>query len=238
MRRQDGWSPTTESGLQACYREAPLRRGFVMAGHLRRPAGSPRAAELGSTVVDRAAIRTPADADRLRLLVDAGISLSSELSLDALLQRIVETAAQLTGATLRRTRRRRRDRHESRALPHDRHRRRDTRGAIGDAPVGRGILGVVHPRRPAAPARRHRRRPALGRLPAEPPADDDVPRRADPPARRRVREPLPDRQAGRERVHRRGRGAHAAPRRPGGGRDRERAPPRDRRRAGSVSSSR
>ncbi len=36
--------------------------------------------------------------DRLRVLVDAGIALSSELSLDALLQRIVETAAQLTGA--------------------------------------------------------------------------------------------------------------------------------------------
>ena len=36
--------------------------------------------------------------DRLHLLVEAGIALSSELSLDALLQRIVETAASLTGA--------------------------------------------------------------------------------------------------------------------------------------------
>ena len=36
--------------------------------------------------------------DRLRLLVDAGITLSSELSLDALLQRLVETAATLTSA--------------------------------------------------------------------------------------------------------------------------------------------
>jgi signal transduction histidine kinase len=36
--------------------------------------------------------------DRLRVLVEAGIALSSELSLDALLQRIVETAAELTGA--------------------------------------------------------------------------------------------------------------------------------------------
>jgi GAF domain-containing protein len=35
---------------------------------------------------------------RLRVLVNAGIALSSELSLDALLQRIVETAAELTGA--------------------------------------------------------------------------------------------------------------------------------------------
>ena len=36
--------------------------------------------------------------DRLRILVEAGIALTSELSLDALLQRIVETAAELTGA--------------------------------------------------------------------------------------------------------------------------------------------
>ena len=36
--------------------------------------------------------------DRLRMLVDAGIALSSELSLDAVLQRLTETAANLTGA--------------------------------------------------------------------------------------------------------------------------------------------
>jgi hypothetical protein len=42
---------------------------------------------------------TPADQlDRLRVLVNAGIALSSELSLDALLQRIIESAAELTGA--------------------------------------------------------------------------------------------------------------------------------------------
>jgi hypothetical protein len=35
---------------------------------------------------------------RLRALLDAGIALSSELSLDALLQRLVETAGTLTGA--------------------------------------------------------------------------------------------------------------------------------------------
>lgn len=37
-------------------------------------------------------------ASKLRGLVEAGIALSSELSLDNLLQRIVETAAQLTEA--------------------------------------------------------------------------------------------------------------------------------------------
>jgi hypothetical protein len=41
--------------------------------------------------------------ERLRLLVDAGISLSSELSLDALLQRIVDAAAQLTAPATQRS---------------------------------------------------------------------------------------------------------------------------------------
>jgi signal transduction histidine kinase len=36
--------------------------------------------------------------DRLRAIVDAGVALASELSLDAVLQRIVEAAAELTGA--------------------------------------------------------------------------------------------------------------------------------------------
>ena len=36
--------------------------------------------------------------DRTRALVEAGIALSSELSLDAVLQKMVETAAALTGA--------------------------------------------------------------------------------------------------------------------------------------------
>lgn len=35
---------------------------------------------------------------RLRALLDAGIAVSSELSIDAVLQRIVEAAAELTGA--------------------------------------------------------------------------------------------------------------------------------------------
>ncbi|HSI97558.1 MAG TPA: GAF domain-containing sensor histidine kinase [Gaiellaceae bacterium] len=90
--------------------------------------------------------------DRLRLLIDAGISLSSELSLDALLQRIVETAARLTGA-----------RYAALAVvdraggslerflttgidP-------ETRAAIGGVPRGRGILGVVI--RDAEPLRLH-----------------------------------------------------------------------------------
>jgi GAF domain-containing protein len=80
--------------------------------------------------------------DRLHVLVDAGIALSSELSLDALLQRIVETAAQLTGAryaalgvidksgqAL--------ERFLTTGID------AETHAAIGDLPRGRGILGVL-----------------------------------------------------------------------------------------------
>jgi signal transduction histidine kinase len=80
--------------------------------------------------------------DRLRVLVDAGIALSSELSLDALLQRLVETAAELTGARyaalgvidksgqgL--------ERFLTTGID------AETHAAIGDLPRGRGILGVL-----------------------------------------------------------------------------------------------
>jgi signal transduction histidine kinase len=84
----------------------------------------------------------PASPDRLRILVDAGIALTSELSLDALLQRIVQTAAELTGAryaalgVIDRS---------GQALERflttgiD----EETYAAIGDLPRGRGILGVL-----------------------------------------------------------------------------------------------
>ena len=84
----------------------------------------------------------PEVSDRLRVLVDAGIALSSELSLDALLQRIVETAAELTGAryaalgvidkagqAL--------ERFLTTGID------AETHAAIGDLPRGRGILGVL-----------------------------------------------------------------------------------------------
>jgi signal transduction histidine kinase len=80
--------------------------------------------------------------DRLRILVDAGIALSSELSLDAVLQRIVETAAELTearyaalgvidkaGQSL--------ERFLTTGID------AATYEAIGELPRGRGILGVL-----------------------------------------------------------------------------------------------
>jgi signal transduction histidine kinase len=88
--------------------------------------------------------------DRLRVLVDAGIALSSELDLDALLQRIVETAAELTGAryaalgVIDKTGQRL-ERFLTTGVD------AETHAAIGDLPHGRGILGVLI--RDAAPLR-------------------------------------------------------------------------------------
>jgi signal transduction histidine kinase len=84
----------------------------------------------------------PGHLDRLRVLVDAGIALTSELSLDALLQRIVESAAELTQAryaalgVIDKT---------GQALEQFLTTGIDaaTHGAIGDLPRGRGILGVL-----------------------------------------------------------------------------------------------
>jgi signal transduction histidine kinase len=83
-----------------------------------------------------------AESDRLRALVDAGIALSSELSLDALLQRLVETAADLTGA-----------RYAALGVIDESGRGLEkflttgidpeAHAAIGDPPTGRGILGVL-----------------------------------------------------------------------------------------------
>jgi two-component system, NarL family, sensor histidine kinase DevS len=80
--------------------------------------------------------------ERTRALVQAGIALSSELSLDAVLQKLIETAAALTGA-----------RYAALGVldPRGRHLERflttgidpETHRAIGDLPTGRGILGVL-----------------------------------------------------------------------------------------------
>jgi len=87
-----------------------------------------------------------------RGLVEAGIALSSELSLEALLQRLVETAAELTGA-----------RYAALGVIDSSGRELErfvihgvdpeTHAAIGDLPRGRGILGVLI--REARPLRLH-----------------------------------------------------------------------------------
>ena len=84
---------------------------------------------------------TPSE-PRLRALLEAGIALSSELSLDSLLQRLTELSAELTGARyaalgvldpsgL----------HLERFITHGLDERERT--AIGDPPHGRGILGAL-----------------------------------------------------------------------------------------------
>jgi signal transduction histidine kinase len=81
-------------------------------------------------------------ADRMRALLDAGVALTSELSLDALLQRLVETAAQLTGAryaalgVIDRTGTEL-ERFVTTGID------AQTHAAIGDLPRGKGILGVL-----------------------------------------------------------------------------------------------
>lgn len=84
----------------------------------------------------------PDQLDRLRLLVDAGIALSSELSLDAVLQKLVETAAELTGAryaALGVVDRSGRGLERFLTVGID----EETRAKIGDVPHGRGLLGAV-----------------------------------------------------------------------------------------------
>jgi signal transduction histidine kinase len=83
-----------------------------------------------------------AETDRLRTLVETGIAINSELSLDALLERIVEAAARVTGA-----------RYAAlgvidragtgleRFVTHGID--AETHAAIGELPRGRGILGVL-----------------------------------------------------------------------------------------------
>jgi signal transduction histidine kinase len=81
-------------------------------------------------------------ADRMRALLDAGVALTSELSLDALLQRLVETAAQLTGAryaalgVIDRTGTEL-ERFVTTGIDPQ------TQADIGDLPRGKGILGVL-----------------------------------------------------------------------------------------------
>jgi signal transduction histidine kinase len=80
--------------------------------------------------------------DRLRTLLETGIAITSELSLDAVLQRIVEAAARLTDAryaalgVIDQTGKEL-ERFVTTGVD------QDTRAAIGQLPRGRGILGVL-----------------------------------------------------------------------------------------------
>jgi signal transduction histidine kinase len=90
--------------------------------------------------------------NRLRALVEAGVAITSELSLDALLQRLVEAAAELTGAQYAALGVIDRagsglERFLTTGID------AEMQAAIGDLPRGRGILGVLIGE--AAPLRLH-----------------------------------------------------------------------------------
>jgi signal transduction histidine kinase len=85
---------------------------------------------------------TIGEADRLRTLLETGIAISSELSLDAVLERIVEAAARVTGARYAALGVIDRsgtglERFITTGIDEE------TRTRIGDPPHGRGILGVL-----------------------------------------------------------------------------------------------
>ena len=86
-------------------------------------------------------LKSPSEG-RLRALVEAGVALTSELSLDALLQRLVEAASELTGARYAALGVIDRSGSElERFLTTGMD--AETQAAIGDLPRGRGILGVL-----------------------------------------------------------------------------------------------
>ena len=94
---------------------------------------------------------------RLRALFAAGLAVTSELSLDALLNRLVEAAAELTGAPYAAL-----GVIDSNGVELEQFITHgvddDLRAEIGDLPRGRGILGVLI--REARPLRLHSRRTA------------------------------------------------------------------------------
>ena len=97
-------------------------------------------------------MRTPERESSFQGLVEAGIALSSELTLEALLQRLTETAAELTGARYAAlgvidVTGRELERFVTHGIDPETH------AAIGDLPRGRGILGVLI--RDARPLRLH-----------------------------------------------------------------------------------
>ena len=168
---------------------------------------------------DHGTVRTE-ESTRLRTLFQTGLAISSELSLDGVLQRIVEAAALVTGA-----------RYAALGVidPTGTSLQRfvthgmddDTQASIGDLPRGRGILGALMtdddaagcttwPRTRAPSGFRlaiHRSRNFLGNT-----------GRA---ARRRVRQPVSDGER-RRRLRAGRRGARLSPLGPGGRRDRQR----------------
>ena len=140
----------------------------------------------------------PRDRDRADLLIEAGLALASERSLEAVLQRIVELAVDHHRRELRSDQRV----VPGRTDPRVHHRRDHRRGTGGDRrPTDRTRdPRLVDQRGTSAAARGDRCPPDVGGVPAQSPTDAFAPRRARPRPRQGLREHLRDREAGRRRV--------------------------------------
>ena len=140
--------------------------------------------------------------DQARRLLDAVVGVASDLSLPDVLRRIVESATRLGGA-----------RYGALGVLDEGGDELveflvtglDARGAAHDRqpPDGQRRARAAHRAAGAGAPARHPPAPAVVRLPAAPPADAQLPRRADPGRRRGVRQPLPGREGRRARVHQR-----------------------------------
>src|SRR5829696_7642708 len=141
------------------------------------------------------AARRDADANAQRLL-EAGRSLVAELDVEVVLERLLETARELTGARYAAIGVLDAERRSLERFPDERRRR-------GDACRDRRSSARARDPRPADRraaadrALRRRRASALVWLPGRPPSDDDVSRRAAADSRRGLGQRLSDREGGR-----------------------------------------
>jgi PAS domain S-box-containing protein len=148
--RKDGRRLTVAVSVTAIQGPEVEPDGFICVAYdvtLERTRATTRERELAVTQQARQQLteqnaRLAEIEGRLRTLLETGIAISSELSIDALLQRIVEAAARLTDAkyaalaTIDRTGTGL-ERFVTTGIDEE------TQAAIGHLPVGRGILGVV-----------------------------------------------------------------------------------------------
>ena len=151
--------------------------------------------------------------DQARRLLDAVVGVASDLSLPDVLRRIVDSATRLAGA-----------RYGALGVLDEGGGELsefivsglDARGAAPDRqpPDGQGRARSAHRAARAGAPARHPPAPELVRLPAQPPADAQLPGRAGAGGRRGVRQPVPGREGRRRRVHR---GRRAGGRRAGRG---------------------
>src|SRR5437870_3975213 len=175
-------------------------------------------------------------AEDIRGLVDAGIALTSELSLDGILLKLVDVARTQAGA-----------RYAAISVLGDNGEisqfvtsgiSDEERAKIGHIPYGKGLLGVLLHEGASLRLADLAKGPSLGRVSAESPADEIAARRAGGLARADHRKPLSHRQAASRSVRRARRGDCAAAWNAGGRRYRDKPSARAARESGSPSRAR